>query len=83
MGQTEPMEEIVVEKMAERSVTNVMHQGRHAKKFFNEIRRRNVRKGFFQEWIEVARESAGHVHGSKGVDEPGMFRGGIDPPGAL
>jgi hypothetical protein len=51
MGEAMGMEKIVIEKMAKRTVTDVMNQGRHPQEFFDEIGRRHMIDGFFEKWI--------------------------------
>ena len=64
-------------------MADVMHEGRHPEKFFDVIGRGHIRSRFGQKRIQVTREAASHVHGADGMDEAGMFGGGIDPTGAL
>ena len=74
---------VVVEEMAKGAMADVVHERRDAEKFFDIVGRRHIRCRFLQKRIEVPCEAACHVHGAERVDEAGVFRGGIDPAGAL
>ena len=83
MREAEPVQVVVVEEMTERPVPDVMHQRRDSQEFFDKVRRGNVGHGLLEEWIEMARKPAGHVHRAERVHKARVFRRGIDPAGAL
>ena len=83
VSEPERFQEIVVEEMAERAVPDVVDERGDAQQLFDVVGRRRVRDDLLQEGVEVPGEPAGDVHGAERVDEPAVFGGRVDPPGAL
>src|SRR5262245_51155473 len=84
MRQVILVEEIVVEKMAEGAVSNIMEESGDSHVLFN---KRGgwalVTQNLFERWVKMLGEFASHVHGTKGVLKTAMFGRGVDPTGAL
>src|SRR5690242_7420046 len=59
----EGMQVVVVEEMAERTVADVMHQSGDAQELLDVIGGRRVGCRLDEERIQVARETAGDMHG--------------------
>src|SRR4029453_18120001 len=84
VGQVVCVEEIVIEKMAEGSMSHVVKKPCPPHVFFNKGSRRTlVANHFLERRIKMFGEFARHVHGTKRVLKAAMFSRGIDPPGAL
>src|SRR5258706_12551640 len=65
VGKIVVVQKIIVEEMAERTVTDVVQQPNHAHVLFNIGRRRTlVTEHFVQGWIEMHGEFAGKMHGA-------------------
>jgi len=83
MGQTVLAQEVVVEKMAVRAMTDIVKKAGHPEKLLHAVRGGGIGADLLQGRVEVAAELAGHVHRSEGMLEPRVFGRGIDPAGAL
>src|SRR5512134_3355934 len=84
MGEIVAMEKIIVEKMAEGTMTDVVQQADHTHVLLDERRRRAlVAQDFSQRWVKVLGKFPRQVHGAQGMLETAMFRRRIDPTGAL
>jgi hypothetical protein len=74
---------VIIEKVAEGTVTDIMEERGNAKKLLNKIGGRAVRHRRFEGGIEVTGKPAREVHGAEGMLEPAVLGRGIYPPRAL
>ena len=61
----EGMQIVVVEEMAEGAVADVVHECRDAEKFFDIVRRRDLRYRFLEKRIKMVCKTACHMHGAE------------------
>ena len=61
----EAMQVVIVEKMAEGPVTDVVNQRRDPKKFFDIVRRRDSLYDLLEKRVEMPRRAACHMHGAE------------------
>lgn len=73
------IEEIIIEKVAEGTVSDVMEKTGHPEESLNVMHRRKRGEDLFQAWIEGFPELARHMHRTQGVLKPSVLRRGIDP----
>ena len=84
MAEIVVVQKVIVEKMAEGAMADVVQQADDAHVLFDIRRRRTlVAEDFAQRRIEVLAEFASHMHGAQGVLKPAMFRRRVNPTGAL
>jgi hypothetical protein len=70
---------MLVEEVAERTVAGIVKECGNSQQRFEKWQGKVVRK----RGMEVPGETSGHMHGSQGLGEPGMFCRGKDEAGAL
>ena len=74
---------LVVEKVAERPVPDIVQQARETQGLLDQGRRGRVRKGRTQRRVNSARKETGEVHRAKQVHEARVLCAGEHPPGRL
>jgi hypothetical protein len=83
MRQMKLMKEMMIEKMAERPMPDIMQQGCNSYEFFHKMTRWYVRDRLAKRGIESGHKPTCQVHGSKGMLEPSMLGARINPMRAL
>ena len=83
MRQMKLMQEMMIKKMAERPMADIMEQGCNPNELFQEMTRRYVGDCLSKGRIESRNEPPPQVHGSKGMLESTMFCPWINPMRAL
>jgi hypothetical protein len=76
-------EVVIIEKMSEGTVADIVQESGNTQEFLDEIGGGTVRNRGLERRVEMTGETACEMHGAEGVLEPAVFRGRIDPPGAL
>jgi hypothetical protein len=76
-------EVVVVEEMAERSVSDVVQQRGHSHERLDVRPRGNAVARFGERFVPVLQNPRGEMHRPEHVLEPHVFGGGKDPPGGL
>ena len=83
MRQPVVLEKVFVEKVTERTVPDVVQQARHSHQRFDVAATGNVGTDFTKAVVQAVDGSAGQVHDSHDVLEPGVLGRREDPPGGL
>ena len=83
MRQLIGLQKVIIEEMAEGSMTDIMKQRGDAQEFFNIMDGRDLLKLSREKRIEMASEAACHVHRAERVDEPAVLGRWVDPSGTL
>src|SRR5437870_11999956 len=85
MRQAKMTQKMIIEKMAERSVADVVQESRETNQAFDISGRRDRFRptSLDQRWIEASDRPAAQMHGAQDMLKARVLGTGVHPPGAL